>query len=172
MTVRLRPFRAHELGQVWAARVARGVPSDQNARRRFRRTYERWREGAMADGFLQLAVEADGRLVGDVQARRPKHGLPEGAFELGIDLYDPADRGKGYGRAAVEQLTELLFRDHAAGRVQASTSVDNAAMCRVLERLGYRREGVMRAFWPLPDGSRQDFALYAVTRGDWERRSS
>ena len=159
----LRPFRQEELPAVLAAR---GSPRDRNARRRFARTFTHWCDGAFRDGFLQLAIEAGGRLVGDVQARQPKHGLPAGAYEIGIGLYDPADRGKGYGGAAVRALTELLFRDHGAGRVQASTSVDNVAMRRVLERLGYVEEGVLRGFWPCEDGSREDYVLYAVTAVD------
>jgi RimJ/RimL family protein N-acetyltransferase len=39
-------------------------------------------------------------------------------------------------------------------------------MRRVLERLGFTCEGVMRAF--MPEGSgRTDYALYAVTSNDW-----
>jgi RimJ/RimL family protein N-acetyltransferase len=42
-------------------------------------------------------------------------------------------------------------------------------MQKVLERLRFRREGVLRAFMPVP-GGRDDYVLYAVTRGDWESR--
>jgi RimJ/RimL family protein N-acetyltransferase len=41
-------------------------------------------------------------------------------------------------------------------------------MRRVLERLGFACEGVMRAFEPQgPGGARNDFALYAMTADDW-----
>jgi RimJ/RimL family protein N-acetyltransferase len=164
----VRPFRPDELPAVWAVRVQRGSPSDRNARRRFARTFAHWCDGAFREGFLQLAIDVGGRLAGDVQARRPKHGLPPGVYEIGIELYDPADRGNGYGGAAVGALTELLFREHGAGRVQASTSLDNVAMRRVLERLGFVEEGVLRGFWPHEDGSREDYVLYAVTAADRE----
>ena len=60
-----------------------------------------------------------------------------------------------------------LFADERTERVQASTWTENAAMRRVLEKLGFRVEGVMRAFMPAPEGGRHDYALYAVTRSDW-----
>ncbi len=168
MNLLLRPFRADEFDLVWAAKRASSGWADGNARRRLRRRFER--SGELHQGLLELAVEVDGRVVGDVQARRPRHGLPEGVFELGIDLFDPADRGKGIGRAAIAELTSLLFRDYGAGRVQASTAVDNVAARGALEALGFANEGVMRAFMPSPDGARVDYVLYAVTADDWRRR--
>jgi RimJ/RimL family protein N-acetyltransferase len=174
--IRLRAFRADEIDLVWAAKRAEGWPADRNARRRLQRRLER--SGALEDGFLEFAIEADGRLVGDVQARQPRYALPPGVFELGIELYDPADRGRGYGGGAVRLITNLLFDEHGASRVQASTAVGNAAMRRVLERLGFAYEGVMRAFMPArtppapgqAEPRRDDYALYAVTREEWARR--
>jgi RimJ/RimL family protein N-acetyltransferase len=45
-------------------------------------------------------------------------------------------------------------------------------MRRVLEKLGFVFEGVMHAFMPAENGVRHDYALYAVTRADWEQRAS
>jgi RimJ/RimL family protein N-acetyltransferase len=169
MTVVLRPFRPDERKQALAAwRAFGGRAGDENARRRFLRRLEH--SGTLHRGILDLAVEADGRLVGDVQARQPRYALPAGAFELGVQIWDPADRRRGFGREAVAQLTALLFTEHGAARVQASTSVDNVATRRLLESLGFAEEGVLRAFWPREDGSREDYVLYAVTRADWAAR--
>jgi RimJ/RimL family protein N-acetyltransferase len=129
------------------------------------------RSGRLLYGRLDLAVEAGGRLVGHIEARQPKHAMPRGVFEIGIELFD-GERGKGYGRAAVELLTDLLFREHHAHRVQASTDLGNAAMRRVLERLGFTFEGVLRSLMLATDGTGQDYALYAVTRWDWDARES
>jgi RimJ/RimL family protein N-acetyltransferase len=67
---------------------------------------------------------------------------------------------------AVGLLTGWLFAQAGAARVQAGTAVDNRAMRRVLERLGFACEGVMRAFMP-DGGGRTDYALHALTKGDW-----
>ena len=90
-------------------------------------------------------------------------------FELGIAIF-PEAQGRGLGSDAVATLVAHLFRALDAARVQASTSVANLGMQRLLERLGFAREGVMRAFMPAP-GGREDYVLYAVTRSDWEARS-
>jgi RimJ/RimL family protein N-acetyltransferase len=121
------------------------------------------------DGVLRLAVESEGRLVGDIQARHPKRGLPPGVYELGINLFDTGDRRRGLGREATALLTDHLFEDAGTGRVQLSTDVDNTAMRRVAVLLGFVEEGVMRGFMPGDDGGRRDYVLYAVTRDDWRK---
>ena len=117
-------------------------------------------------GSLDLGIEVDGRLVGDIQARQPRYGLPPGAFELGISIFDPEDRGRGYGPEAVGLMATFLF-ESGANRVQASTDVANGAMRAVLEGMGFVLEGVLRSFMPSSAGPR-DYALYAITNDDWE----
>jgi RimJ/RimL family protein N-acetyltransferase len=125
--------------------------------------------GQLVDGWLDLGIEADGRLVGDITARSPKNSFPPGVFEVGITLFDPGDRGKGFGREAIELMTTHLFEAAKAGRVQATTAVDNVAMRRVLEALDFVHEGTLQAFMPGLDG-RDDYAMYAVTREAWAGR--
>lgn len=125
--------------------------------------------GELVDGWLDLGIEAEGRLVGDISARNPKNAFPPGVFEIGITIFEDEDRGRGYGREATELVTTHLFEAAAAGRVQATTAVDNLAMRRVLEALGFIHEGTLEAFMPGPDG-REDYAMYAVTREAWEGR--
>ena len=114
-----------------------------------------------------LGIHVDGRLAGEVQARQPRMGLPPGVFELGIDLFDPADRGQGIGRVVLMQLLTRLFEQEGAHRVQLTTDLDNAAMRALSDRLGFGFEGVMRRFMPSADGPR-DYAMYAMTRDDYE----
>ena len=105
----------------------------------------------------------DDRLIGDIQARAPERAFPPDVYELGIAIYDEADRGKGYGSEAIAVLLDYLFGELGAARVQAGTALWNEAARRMFERLGFREEGVMRAFMPA-DGSRDDYVLTAITR--------
>jgi RimJ/RimL family protein N-acetyltransferase len=115
---------------------------------------------------LDLGIEVEGTLIGDIQARQPRNAIPAGVFELGIEIYESGHHGKGYGGEATRMLTGWLFERAGAERVQAETAVGNIGMRRVLERLGYSFEGVMRGFMAGPSG-REDYALYAATRSDW-----
>lgn len=122
--------------------------------------------GRMTDDELFLAVEVEGRLVGEIQARRSGNVLPPGVFELGIELFEESDRGRGHGGEALALLTSHLF-ERGAHRVQATTDVANAPMRRALERIGFPFEGVLRGFMPSSDGP-LDYAMYATTSDDWD----
>jgi RimJ/RimL family protein N-acetyltransferase len=164
--IRLRPLELDDIDDLVASHdgdPASFAPPGDQGRERLRKQIER-RPTLEDGGFLHLAIEADGRLVGDIQARAPKNAFPPGVCELGITLFADV-RGRGVGREAVALLTEQLF---AAGweRVQASTSVDNVAMRRVLERLGWELEGVLRSYSPAEGEGREDYAMYAATRSE------
>ena len=91
-------------------------------------------------------------------------GPDGGCLEIGAPWCFPSTAA-GLGTAAQGLLVEYLFATTLANRLQAITNVENLAEQRALERIGFRREGVMRglAF----DGGRwHDGALYARLRYD------
>lgn len=136
-------------------------------RRELRERIER--SGEFDGTELMLGISVEGRLAGEVQARQPRMGLPPGVFELGIDLFDEADRKRGLGTAALSLLLARLFEQEGAHRVQVTTDVDNVAMRRLSERAGFTLEGVMRGFMPTAAAPR-DYAMYGITRDEWEAR--
>ena len=171
--VNLRRFRLADEPTVWEGRSAAepiALPTGPGRRSQLRKRLVG--SGRWIHGSLDLAIESNGQLIGDVQARMGEgQRLPPGIVELGIDLYDPAQRGKGYGAEAVALMTGWLFERGIADRVQASTAVGNRPMRRVLEKLGFTFEGVMRGFMPVGAG-REDFALYGVTKAEWRSPAS
>ncbi len=168
----LRGFRPDEVALALtrmshgASTVQIGDPAERE--RRFRDRLER--SGARNDWEVLFAIEAGGRLVGDAQGRCSDLAMPPGVWEIGLELWDEADRGRGLGGDAVELITSYLFAEQAAIRVQASTDVENAAMRRVLDRAGFGFEGVLRGFMPSPDGPPRDYTMYGVTMATWAPR--
>jgi len=164
----LRPLRAEDLDALCQGSRhldERAQPTGPPTRERSGRLVER--SGRWRRGRLDLGVEAGGRLAGEIQALRGRAwNLPPGVAQLGVAVFDPADRGRGIGAAAVALLTGWLLEHAGAVRVQGGTAVGNTAMRGVFERLGFTCEGVMRAFIAAGSG-REDCALYAVTKGDW-----
>jgi RimJ/RimL family protein N-acetyltransferase len=127
------------------------------------------RSGTRTAWEIMFAIDLDGRIVGDVQGRCSDQAMPPGVWEIGIEIDDESLRGQGIGREAVALLTAHLFEREAAHRVQATTDVDNAAMRRVLEVLGFTDEGTLRGFMPRSDGPPRDYEMYAMTDEDWMR---
>ncbi|MGI8421598.1 MAG: GNAT family N-acetyltransferase [Gaiellaceae bacterium] len=160
--VLLRALRPDEVDLIWQRQtglVVGGRPSRDRIEAKVARS------GRLVNGRIDLGIEVDARLVGELDARRPEGALPPGVWELGIGLFDEADRGQGVGGEAIGLLVDHLFDEHDAGRVQGSTDVSNTAMRRVFERLGFREEGILRDFMPDGDG-RADYAVYGMTRSD------
>ena len=165
--VTLRPFRPDEYELVLARYASEGEERSEVRRRRLGLS------GTRTSWELLFAIEVEGRLAGEVQARCPEDAAPPGVFELGIELYEENDRGRGLGSEVIRALSSHLFEHEGAIRVQATTDVGNAAMRRSLERCGFVHEGVLRGFMPSVDGPR-DYAMYGMTiedqvktRGAW-----
>ena len=168
--VAIRRFRLTDEPAVWAGLVAADPAASPRPPQRHPLRDRLSRSGEFDGGSLNLGIETDGRLIGDVQVREGAgQRLPPGVVELGIQLYHGDQRGKGYGTEAIRLLTAWIFENEVAERVQASTTTGNLAMRRVLEKAGFTFEGVMRGFMPVGD-HREDFALYAVTKDEWRRQ--
>jgi RimJ/RimL family protein N-acetyltransferase len=101
----------------------------------------------------------------DRELAHHKAGGPDGGcLEIGALLF-PEHRGRGLGTAAQRLLVEYLFATTLANRLQAITDVENLAEQQALERIGFRREGVMRGL-AFIGGRWRDGVLYARLRGD------
>jgi len=124
------------------------------------------RSGTRTEWEVMFAIVVDGQVIGDVQGRCSDQAMPQGVWEIGIEIHDEHDRGRGLGRQAIALLTDHLFEEQGAHRVQATTDVDNAAMRRVLEVLGFTHEGTLRGFMPMRDGPPRDYEMYAITEDD------
>ncbi|MGH2634538.1 MAG: GNAT family N-acetyltransferase [Actinomycetota bacterium] len=159
----LRRLRPAEIDVEWRAMVEAdpmtiaALPDEADFKSRLRRS------GWLADGWLDLAIDLDGESIGRIQTFvPPSRPLPPGVFEVGIGLRAHA-RGKGYGREALELLTDWLFEHAAAQRVEAPTDPDNLAMRTVFERLGWELVGTL-------DDFDRTWVMYAITRAQWETR--
>jgi [ribosomal protein S5]-alanine N-acetyltransferase len=88
--------------------------------------------------------------------------------ELGFAL---ASRfwGRAYMDEALRALLRQAFGDCGLNRVEADTDPRNAACARTLERLGFKREGLLRERWIVGDEV-SDSALYGLLRRDWAWR--
>lgn len=145
-----------------------GVPVDQTADRArafFRRAEEARQAGLMV--ALAIVDPQSDRVLGSCDVRRPDpFDLCIG--ELGYVLVASA-RGRGVATRAVRLLTEWSFAELGMQRVQALVHPENPASARVLERAGFRREGLLRSYRAAPDG-REDRIIYAILSGELPSR--
>ncbi len=103
---------------------------------------------AMADArsrgvaFFAVELRAEGRMVGHLYFQ-PTEPAELRTYELGY-IFNPRDRQRGYATEAARALVEHAFREMGAHRVVASCNPANIASWRVLEKIGFVREGHLR----------------------------
>ncbi|MBS1715740.1 MAG: GNAT family N-acetyltransferase [Armatimonadetes bacterium] len=74
--------------------------------------------------------------------------------------------GRGLMSEALTALLTVCFRDVGFHRIEADTDPRNAASVRLLERLGFQREGLLRQRW-IVAGEVSDTAFYGLLADEW-----
>jgi RimJ/RimL family protein N-acetyltransferase len=82
--------------------------------------------------------------------------------ELGL-LTDPDQRRKGHGHEAVRLLARYLFQMRDLNKVHAQTSSLNKAAVGLLEKAGFKRDGVLRHQF-FYNGEFHDGYIYSLLR--------
>jgi RimJ/RimL family protein N-acetyltransferase len=80
-----------------------------------------------------------------------------------------AHQGRGYASEALGAVIEYGFRELDLDRFEADINPANTASARVLERLGFRKEGYMPERWIIR-GEKADSAFYGLLKSYWDAR--
>ena len=164
----LRPWRPADAPAVFAIcqdpDIARWVtipqpfgPADADA---FIETAQQmWRNGTGA--AFAIVDAATGRILGAVT----RFGPDGHQATFGLWLAREA-RGRGVGARSLRLVADWTFDTTAAIRLDAFIMVGNEASDRMVERAGFQREGVARAWDLHHDGVPVDCTVYSRIRGD------
>ena len=140
-------------------------PEDDLTRAAFRRRLRRYAEDMRADlsyPFLLFRREDDA-LLGGMTLTNIRRGVAQ-AGSLGYWIGAPFAR-QGFMTRAVETLLPFAFRGLRLHRVEAACIPTNEPSRRLLERTGFKREGVARQYLCI-NGIWQDHLLYARLESD------
>jgi len=80
--------------------------------------------------------------------------------------FDDAAWGQGYGTEAARAVLQWAFDTLELNRVQAETDTRNVASTRVLEKLGFVLEGMLREDCVV-NGEVSDSWVYGLIRREW-----
>ena len=112
---------------------------------------------------LGIALATSGTLLGtcalwniDTQSRRAEIG-----YILGSRSW-----GQGYMHEALAALLEYAFTELNLNRIEADTDPRNVRSTRLLERLGFSKEGLFRERC-IVEGEVSDAAMYGLLRREW-----
>jgi RimJ/RimL family protein N-acetyltransferase len=96
------------------------------------------------DGHLYLAVEEKKTKDFLGIARIEDVTLPHNRAEVGISIYNPERRGKGYGTDAMLVLLRVGFHILGLNSIYLDTMEDNDRSIQVYEKIGFKRVGLLR----------------------------
>jgi RimJ/RimL family protein N-acetyltransferase len=131
----------------------------QMSRAEMEKQLERFSSSPLWKGFI--IEKKDGGKIGYIVH------YPAGRLvEIGYALV-PSERGRGYCSEAVLIMLDYLFLSKDVVRVQAHTDVRNVASQRVLEKTGFKEEGVVRK-GNFVRGEWRDSCLFSILREEWK----
>ena len=108
-------------------------------------------------------------LVGRISVDNVVRGAWQNAT-LGY-FVDQDHNGRGIGTAAVRDAVRFAFGEAGLHRVQAGVMPRNVASIRVLEKVGFRFEGISERYLQI-NGVWEDHNMYAVTVEEWSEPRS
>ncbi len=171
--IRLRGFRTGDLDALYV------LFSDPAVTRYW--SFPAWTQRAQAEALLQHAMEsrsadrilcwaiADAEhdcLIGSLTLFNINRG--QGRADIGYALQS-VEWGKGHAKHALCLALDHAFGALALRRVEADIDPRNTASCKLVERLGFRHEGLLRERW-LVDSALQDSAIYGLLAREWRER--
>ncbi|PRX96349.1 GNAT family N-acetyltransferase [Allonocardiopsis opalescens] len=112
------------------------------------RIYGIWRGGTLVGGTLFRVFDTEA-----------------GVCELGVWLA-AGERGRGLITKASRLMIDWAVHHRGMARVEWRTIPSNAASLAVAERLGMRRDGLLRGGYPF-NGERHDVEVWALLAEEW-----
>jgi ribosomal-protein-alanine N-acetyltransferase len=140
-------------------------PSDDLSRSAFRRRLRRYAEDQRADTSYAFFLfrKSDDALVGGLTLANIRRGVAQ-AGSLGYWIGEPFAR-RGLMTGALHGLVPFAFGSLRLHRLEAACIPSNAASIRLLEKMGFAREGYAREYLCI-NGLWQDHLLFARLNGD------
>jgi RimJ/RimL family protein N-acetyltransferase len=95
------------------------------------------------------------------------YGQSCGSITIGYAI-EPSEHDKGYGTEALQLMVDYLFLAKEIHRVQANTDPENKVSQHILEKVGFKREGVSRKS-SFVRGQWRDEYHYSILREEWKK---
>jgi RimJ/RimL family protein N-acetyltransferase len=114
-----------------------------------------------------IIEKKDGSKIGFIAHFHVLHlGTGTKQLEIGYSLV-PSERGKGFCSEAVKIMVDYLFLSKDIMRIQAQTDQRNGASQKVLEKAGFKKEGILRKNFFMR-GEWTDDYIYSIIREEWK----
>ena len=149
-------------GELWNIRVT-SVPEPQNARRYIEDALRMYEEGSR---FAFAVLDAQtGAVIGSTSYHDIVPAIQR--LEIGYTWYAKSRQRTGVNTTAKLLLMQHAFETLGARLVGWRTDNYNFASQKAIERLGARKDGVLRHHALRRDGTVRDTVMYSLLAGEW-----
>lgn len=113
-----------------------------------------------AETTLPFVIEYQGQVVGQLNVANILHGsVSSGTIGYWVSK---SIAGRGVTPTAVAMVADYFFQTLGMHRIEIDIRPENVASLRVVEKLGFRQEGVKQRFIHI-DGAWRDHVVFALT---------
>jgi len=113
--------------------------------------------------FREIEGTSRSRLIGCCGLHRPKWDVP--SFEIGY-WCRASEMRQGYATEAAQTLLTFAMSVLGAQRVVITTDAMNHPSRKIAERIGMKRDGVLRNYWREQDGTLRNAIVYSAVPND------
>jgi [ribosomal protein S5]-alanine N-acetyltransferase len=168
--VRIRPLEHEDWKDLYRwwnnpASLGEFISSPLRGYKEFEKFLENVVFGQHQSTILIIERVDDNSKVGDISFWPSREG--DYGITIGYGLGEADQRSKGFMTEAVKLLVDYLFESKNIERVDADTDLENFGSQKVLERNGFKKEGILRKHGFVKGLFRDDF-LYSLIREDWK----
>ena len=108
-------------------------------------------------------ISIGGQILGTVSLKNISHSMGYGEIGYGVA---ESHQGKGIATTAIRLLVDKIFTESTLRRLLAFVHEENQASRRVLEKLGFQEEGLLREHYVI-HGAPVNEVLYALLKREW-----
>jgi len=115
-----------------------------------------------------ICKKDDMKAIGDISYRN--WDKRNRSAEIGIEICNPDDRGKGYGKDAINIFIDFMFRHLNLNRIELTTAESNKLAQSLYYKLGFKLIGVIRdSYYNSSEDSYTNAFYMDLLRHEWDK---
>lgn len=128
-------------------------------------TWDKFLESTVFETKFFVIEKKDGSKIGYIWHSNMLNSYMT-MLEVGYGLV-PSERGKGHCTEAAQLMVDYLFLSKDIVRIFATTHPKNVLSQKILEKVGFKREGTMRKCY-FCRGEWTDMFIFSILREEWK----
>ena len=128
---------------------------------------ERIRQLFIKNNTWAIREKVSGKIIGSISLENDRRREDVKSMEMGYSL-SKEHWGKGYMTEAAKAVMDYGFEKYGLVVMAICTSPTNKRSQRVIEKCGFKYEGLQRRGYHIYDGTDRDNLTFSILREEWQ----